>query len=162
MTKKVTTETRFDFPPEKLLEVLTHPEFQQAQRKMDHAVVDARFEEETRTEDRLVFNVVTTEYERGLTGLNKRKTFESVTRNEWDLKKRTAKWSYSSPQTGRASIGGSNRIDAAGDGARLTFEANIEVRVPLIGKKAEQKIAEGMKKGRTGYDSLAREWSKKI
>ncbi len=162
MASNVRTETRFDLSPERLLEVLTHPEFQKAQRMKDEAVLDARFHEVSRTEDRVVFEVRTTEYERGLGGLNKKKTFESVTHNDWNLKRRTATWSYTSPQTGRAKIGGSNRIDSAGDGARLTFEANIEVRVPLLGKKIEKKIAEGMKRGRTGYDALAREYSKKV
>lgn len=162
MTSKVRRETMFDLSADRLLEVLTNPDFQVSQRKVDDAVVDARFIEVSRSDDRLVFEVRSTEYERGLTGLNKKKTFQSVTRNEWDLKHKRARWSYSSPQTDRATIGGSNTIEAAGDRARLIFEAEVEVRVPLVGKKIEQKVAAGLEKGRARYDQLVRELEKKI
>jgi hypothetical protein len=161
MTTKVKRETVFELQADQLLAVLTSGEFQVAQRKADEAVVDARFHEVSRTAERVVFEIRSTEYERGLTGLNKKKTFESVTRNEWDLKNRKARWSYSSPQTDRATIAGTNAIEAVGDRAKLTFEASVDIRIPLIGKKIEEKVASGLEKGREKYDRLVREFGKK-
>jgi len=162
MATKWEKTTVFDLTADKLLETLTNPEFQAAQRMNDSAVVDARYQEVARKGDHLIFEVRATEYERGLTGLNKKKTLESVTRNDWDLQQKTSTWVYSSPATGKVSIDGYSRIEPEGDKSKLVAGFTIDVRIPLVGKKVEQAISSGMIEGRAKYDDTIREYAKKL
>lgn len=162
MTTSWEKATVFDVTPEKLLEVMTHPDFQVAQRLNDSAVKDARFVEVSRTEDRLVYEVQATEYERGLTGLNKNKTVESVSRFEWDLKRKTCQWFYKSPMTDKASISGFNRIEASGDKAKMVGGFSVGVKIPLVGGKIEKAISSGMTSGRDKYDDTLRDYCRKL
>ncbi len=156
-------ETIFNVTPEELLEAITTPDFQVAQRLNDSAVIDAKFHEVSRSDDKLVFEVRSTEYERGLTGLNKKKSFESVTRTVWDLENKSSNWTYTSPQTDRATIKGAQRIEPAGENkAKLVAGFTIDVTVPFVGKKIEKAIADGMTKGRAKYDETLRQHLKKL
>lgn len=156
MAKTSTRTTVFDSTPEKLLEVLTQGEFQEKQRQIDEAVVEATFVEVTRTEDRLVFELRSKEYERGMTGLNKKKTVQSVTRVDWNLRDRKSTWTYSSPSYSFFTLSGAHRIESEGDKARLVSDTTVSVKMPLVGKKVEGLIIDGMGKGRARYDDLLR------
>jgi hypothetical protein len=151
----------FETSPERLLEVLTSSEFQQKQRHLDEAVVEAKFVEISRTEDRLEFELRSTEYERGMTGLNKKKTISTTTRAVWDLKARKSTWTYSTQAYDRFKLGGANRIEASGGTARYVSEVTVEVKVPLVGGKIEGMIIDGMTKGFQRHDDLVREFLKK-
>ena len=161
MAQNWSKTTVFDATAEKLLGVLTDADFQVAQRKNDKAVVDAEFHEVSRTDTRLDFEVRATEYERGLTGINKNKTLKSVTKVNWDLRKMSGGWVYSQEGQTRLKLSGSHKIEAAGDKARYISGFDVEVKVPLVGKKIEKAILEGMAKGRDGYDNLVRDYLKK-
>jgi len=162
MAKTNTRTVVFEASPEHLLEVLTNGDFQERQRKLDDAVVDSKFVEIKRDDDRLVFELRSTEYERGMTGLNKKKTVQSVTRAEWDLRARKSTWTYSSPSYKLFTLSGAHRIEAAGDKARLVSDFTVEVKMPLVGGKIEKMIVDGMGKGRESYDQLVRSELKKM
>lgn len=158
MAKTSNRTTVFEASPEKLLEIVISPEFQVEQRKLDDAVVDATYHEMTRTEDKLVFELRSKEYERGMTGLNKKKTIEATTKAEWNLKTMVGTWSYNAPSLDRVKISGKQSIEPAGDAARFHAEFTIEVKIPLVGKKAEGMIVDGMNKGKDNYDNLLRQY----
>jgi hypothetical protein len=158
VAKTSTRTTVFDASPETLLEVLTSAAFQEKQRRIDEAVVDAKFVEISRTEDRLEYELRSTEYERGMTGLNKKKTIKSVTRVTWDLRARKGTWTYSTPAYDRFKLSGAHAIEASGDRARYVAGFTVEVKVPLLGGKIEGMIAEGMTKGSERWDALLREF----
>lgn len=158
MAKTSTRTTVFEASPEKLLEVLTSGEFQEEQRKLDDAVVDAKFVEITRSDSRLVFELRSTEYERGMTGLNKKKTVQSATRVDWDLERRESTWTYSSPSYSFFKLSGAHRIEPDNDKARLVSDTTVVVKMPLVGKKVEGMIIDGMGKGRAKYDDLVRSY----
>jgi len=161
MAQNWSKTTVFDATAEKLFDVLTNSDFQVAQRKNDSAVVDAEFHEVSRSDTRLEFEVRATEYERGMTGLNKKKTLKSVTKVNWDIKKLSGSWVYSQESQTRFKLSGTHKIEEAGDKARYISGFTVEVKVPLVGKKIEKLILEGMSKGRDGYDNLVRDHLKK-
>ncbi len=161
MARTSTRITVFDASPDALLRVLTNGNFQQAQRELDQAVVGAKYKEVSRTDDRLVFELRSTEYERGVRGLNKKKTIQSVTRVTWDLKARRGTWTYSSAGYDRFTLSGTHRVESAGEKARFVSEFTVSVKVPLLGKKIEGMIIDGMGKGRDNYDDLVRSYLKK-
>ena len=158
MAKSSERTTVFEVAPEVLLEVVTSSEFQVEQRKLDEAVVDAKFAEIARTDDKLQFELRSTEYERGMTGINKKKTIQSVTKVTWNLKTKSGTWSYSSPSTDKVKLSGAHKIETAGDNSRFTAETTVDVKIPLVGKKVEAMIIDGMGKGRNGYDNLLRRY----
>lgn len=158
MAKTSTRTTVFDASPDRLLELLISGDFQEEQRKLDDAVMDANFVEITRSESRLVFELRTKEYERGITGLNKKKTVQSMTRVDWDLGSRKSTWTYSSPSYSFFKLSGAHRIEPDGDKARLVSDFTVEVKMPLLGRKAEAMIIDGMGKGRARYDDLVRSY----
>lgn len=161
MAKTSTRTVVFETSPEKLLEVVTSSAFQERQRHLDEAVVEAKFVEISRTADRLEFELRATEYERGVTGLNKKKTINSTTRVVWDLTARSSTWTYSTAAYDRFKLAGTNRIEASGGTARYVSEVTVEVKVPLVGGKIEGMIIDGMTKGFQRHDELVREFLKK-
>ncbi len=158
MAKTSTRTTVFDTTPETLIEVLTDAKFQEEQRKLDEAVVESTFVETSRTDTRLTFELRSTEYERGIKGLNKKKTIKTKTAVDWDLKAARSKWVYTTPMDARFSLSGSQRVEAQGGKVRFVSEFTVEMKVPLIGKKIEGMIVNGMEKGSGGHDALVRKY----
>lgn len=158
MAKTSTRTAVFETSPERLLEVLTSAEFQEKQRRLDEAVVEAKFVELSRTADRLEFELRSTEYERGMTGLNKKKTVNSTTHVVWDLRARKATWSYTTQAYDRVKVGGTNRIEASGNSTRYVSDVTVEVKMPLVGGKVEGAIVDGMGKGFHKHDDLLRDF----
>lgn len=68
----------------------------------------------------------------------------------WDLKTRTNNWTRSAEGVGgQSNIFGKTQIVPAGDNeCEFIDSINIEVKVPLMGKKIEKKVAEHLKAGR--------------
>lgn len=157
MAKTSSRTTLFETTPEKLLEIVTSEDFQVEQRLLDEAVVNTELVEVSRSDDKLVFELRSKEYERGMKGLNRKKTISSTTKVEWDLKNKKATWSYSSPSIERFRLEGNQRIEPApGDKAKFTAEFTVEVKVPLLGGKIEGKVTDGMNEGSQRYDDLLR------
>ena len=162
MAKTTKGSSDFTFPASKLIEVLVHADCQIASSKLDEAVKDARFELLSRTEDSAVFEIRMTAYERGMTGFDKKKTIETSTRVEWNLKAMTSTWTYLNPSQAKVKLSGAGRIEATSAGCRLHSEATAEVNIVLIGGKIEGLIVAGIDKGRARDAELMREWAKKI
>lgn len=157
MAKTWSTAKTFDATPDRLLEVMTDEAFILEQHKLDEAVVDATLEEVSRGDRRLVQKIHSTEYARGMTGLDRSKRERSTVLFEWDLPGRRCSWTYSGEQGSRVKVWGEDRIEAAGERARLTSIWNIDVKIPLVGGQVEKMIIKEVEKGRPRYDALLRE-----
>ncbi len=160
MARSGSKSTRFAVSPEKLLAVVTDPAFQAEQRELDDAVTKATAEVTVRDAQRCVIEIRATEYDRGVTGLDKNKTISSVTKVDWNLEAMTATWTYesTSAHAARFTIKGGNKIKADGDGAILEGDNYVEVRLPLVGGQVEKLVLDGLIKGRDGYDQLLRDY----
>ena len=130
----------FDVTPARLVAVLTDPDFLVAQQLLDAATVEARVEEQSRTEETLELELHATEYCRGVLGIDKSKTERSITTYRWDLAAKRCEWTYRRHRGDSFHAGGTDRVEAAGNGARLTTEFRLSVRVPLLGGKIEKLV----------------------
>ena len=162
MPKTTKGTSEFAFPPNKLLDVLLNEGYQVESAKLDEAVKDARFIITSKTDARAVCEIRSTEYERGMSGIDKKKTVETITKIEWDLKTMSSTWVYTNPSQDRFKLSGTSRITATSKGCSLTSEATVEVKIPLVGGKVESMVAEGIEKSRAKDAALMQEWAKKI
>ena len=162
MAKKGSMTSRFDVTPDLLLRVLIDEDFQRAQQKNDPAVVDATMKEISRTEDRFVFEIHATEYSRGMMGIDKSKTEQSVTTYDWDLKARRGTWKYLGAQSDRVKASGVDSIEPDGEKARLRSEYTIEVKIPLVGSKIEGFVVKEIQEARPKFEATVREYCQKL
>ena len=118
MARTGSKSSTFDCTPEQLLEVIIDPAFQAEQRELDEAVVEAKTELISKDDKRCVFEIRAKEYDRGVTGLDKSKTIESVTKVDWDLVAMSSRWTYesTSPHASRFTVSGGNKIRKDGSG----------------------------------------------
>jgi len=157
MSSKDENVIHFDIPPDEVLELLIHPDFQVVRMKALGSL-EARVEEKSRTDDRLVFDVHTVDYARGITGVDRSKTENNKTVYEWELKARRATWTYHGESGTMARVWGGLRIEPHGDGSKLVNEFNVEIKVPLIGGKIEKKVIKEVAKSWPKYEKAIRDF----
>jgi hypothetical protein len=156
MAKSITKRFVVDASPDRLLEVLTSAAFHEEHERMQEDTVEATYHEISRTDERRVFEVRCTKYGRGLTGIDRSKTEPSATRSEWDLRTRRSEWSVRMAHGDRVRVWGTNRIEPAGDGASLTTEYNVDIKVPLIGGKIEKLALSAIEARQPAFERLVR------
>lgn len=135
--------------PEQVLVALTDPAFEIAQQELQATTRSVEVVELSRSEERLVYEIRTTEYGRTLTGgINRGATHLTTTRMEWDLAARVGSWTYKvgGEFADRVQVWGETRVTPEGEGARYSFRFNAKVRMPLIGGKIEGMILAEMEK----------------
>lgn len=157
MAESTTKSFVVDASPERLLSVLTSPAFHEEYERALDDTVAAAYHEISRTDDEVIFEMRCTKYSRGLTGINQSKTEPSVTRSEWDLRARRAEWLVRTAHGDRVRVWGTNRIEPAGDGARMTTEYNVAVKVPLVGGKIAKIALSEIDKRQPAFERLVRE-----
>ena len=146
---------QFKVTPEKLLEVLLDRDYQIAREKANGAL-EASVNELSRDADRFVYEVHTKEYAKGITGLDKSKTEQAMTTYEWDLTNKQASWRYKGPHP--AKVWGSLHIEPSGDQSKLTAKFNVEIKIPLMGKKIEKMVVKEVKKGWDRFEKVILEF----
>ncbi len=156
MARTWSTTTTFDVAAGRLLEVMTDESFVVEQHKLDAAVIDAELKEVSRTPTRLIQEIRATEYGRGLTGLDRSKRERSTVTFDWDLPALRCAWSYAGEHGGRVQVRGEDRIEAAGERARLTSTWHVEVKIPLVGGQVEKLVLREVEKDRPRYEALLR------
>ncbi len=127
---------RFACTPDALLEVITLPEFHEA-NLTNQGNPKVKVTETSRTDDELRFEAEVEEYAKGVRGINKKKTETTWTYFTWNLKQRTAEWTYKGAHA-RAKVWGDIRIDPDGDGCRLTENFRVDIKIPLVGRGIEK------------------------
>jgi len=77
-------------------------------------------------------------------GLSAEKTERSIIEHRWDLDRMESRWTRELPDRGRlVSAEGSVRIEVLGRRAcRMLEEGTVHIRIPLIGKKLEQRVVD--------------------
>jgi hypothetical protein len=156
MPSHKTMSAWFDASPARLVAVLTHPAFLVAQQQLDAAFVDAEVEELEREADRLVLVLRSTEYGRGLLGIDRSRTETSRTTYRWDLRAHRCEWTYEDAHGNRFEAGGTDRVEPDGEGARLTTEFRLDVRVPLIGRRIERFVLSEFESRQPKYEQVIR------
>ena len=135
----------FDLPasPEKVGEVICGEAFNVEEGNSRLDVVSTEYKLVEQTEDRIQFEVHYMEYKRTKLGrIDKSGTTPSMTRNTYDVGKKILTWVYSSPAAGdRFSFSGEYCVEPQGAGTRVFYNADFEVRIPLIGNKIAKLMA---------------------
>lgn len=155
---KISTTFFFKQPPEEVARVLRSQEYKLAEEREREEHVSSEYMVLDQTDDRLVFEVATVEYERTMTGaLNRSKTFTSTNVNVWDARDRTLKWTYRGQLGDRSSFTGIFRFLDNGGGTRLTHEITIEVFVPVVGRVIARAVARSFEKSFPEFERLLRQ-----
>jgi len=141
--------------PDKLLEVLTNPEFEVQKQKNVSKALDASVKELKRSDAELVYEVHSTEYAKGMTGLDKSKTEAVIIKTRWNLKERHAEWTWEGSQYGKkVSVSGTITIRPQGEHSSLVSTMDVEIKIPLVGGVAEKKTLQTIEATWHKFDAL--------
>jgi hypothetical protein len=161
MAKSDTNIMHFDVTPDKLMEVLVNTDYQ-ADREKATGALEVEIKKVKHDDDEAVYAAHTKEYSRGVTGIDKSKTENSVTTYTWDLKNKTGFYKYVGPHGDRVRVRGDLTIEPDGDNSKLTIVFNIEVKIPLLGGKVENMVMKNVAKRWADYEKAIRDWCGKL
>lgn len=121
-------------PPERVGQVLCSESYAVEEAGSRPDVASASYRVLRRAGDELEFEVAYLEYGRTMTGgIDRSRTSHARTVYSWDGRG-TLRWEYTSGGTTRINISGVYRLAPSGDGGtRVSYEVQVEVRVPLVG-----------------------------
>jgi len=142
MTQRLRKKTQVDLDPDPLVEILTSPDFEVACEKARGAL-DSHVREVERDGDRLVYEVWSTEHARGMTGIDRTRTEQTVTTYRWDLAARRASLVMENKgKNGRhVKVSGSVRVEPDREGfSTLLHELSVDVTIPLLGRAIEKMV----------------------
>lgn len=148
--------------PEKVLATMTDPallaEDHESRRCLSFDLTDLN-----KTDSEHKYQIVTTEYTRGLGGIDKNKTEKHTVVHTWDLNALQSAWVWSSDNdvSNKAQIKGGTGLKAKGEGTEVTMMVDIEVKIPMVGKILAGKLKEGFEKGWPRYIDHVTAWAKK-
>jgi hypothetical protein len=157
MSKTLTKQGRLAAPVDRVLALLTDPAFVE-RRHLAQGAVAVTVTERERTADRLVQAAELTEHARTRTGgVDRTRTEPATTTYTWDLRARRCAWQYLGPQRDYIRLGGTIRLEPAGDGTLLHAGFEVAVSVPLIGRVIEGVILKEIDGFEPTYLALVRE-----
>ena len=160
MAKNTKWSKVFDCSAETMLGIVTSAEFHEARSALlEHPKTSVK--DLVRTEDRVEFEVHCTEYGKGLKGVDKSKTEQTVTTYTFDLGKMRGEWNYVGPQGKRTRVWGDMTVTSEGDKARLTQNFNVNIKIPLVGGQIEKLVMKGADKFWPKYEKLVEDWVRK-
>jgi hypothetical protein len=155
MAQRMEKTTFWNVSPDKLQEVLTSEQFAYDREKAQ-GTLETTYKVTSSSEDRLVYEVHTVAYGKGVTGIDKSKRENAVTIYTWNLKAMSCSWVWTGPHGKRAHVWGNLQITASGDGANLTSDFNVDIKVPLIGGKIEKMVMAEVRPGWDRHDNVLR------
>jgi len=142
--------------PDRALEVLSSEAFEIEQNEAQDGNKSCEVVPESKDDTRLTYTLKTVEYGRGLTGVDRSKTNLTTTKVTWDLGKRESSWVYTGTQPGRVKVWGSTLISAEGDGCKIKSTLNVEIKIPLVGRKIEDAVIKGTNAHWPDFERLVR------
>ena len=151
---------KFTESVEQVLEVLLDTEFQKARERVQGAV-EVTINPISKTETSTDYEVVTVTYAKGITGIDKSKTETNHAKYHWDLPARKCSWTWKGPHGDRAKVWGGLVLLPDGDGCLLDGDFNIDVRIPLVGKKIEKIVINETAAGWDRYEATIRKFLNK-
>jgi hypothetical protein len=157
MAKKTSNTFKVQASPDKVYEVLTSQAFEEANQASQDGVKSIRFQDISRDDHGVKYEVFRDEVHRGLKGNDPSKTDKGHVVVTWRAADHSSIWSYTSSASHPITVSGATRIVAAGDGASITTEFNADVRVPLLGGKIEKMILAEVDKTWPSYERLVHE-----
>lgn len=160
MSHSASWSKEYDCTADTLYGIITSADFHKERSALlDNPQTEIRETELTDTLRR--FEIHTTEYAKGLTGVDKSKTEQSVSYYTCDLKQRTVKWEYHGSQGKRAKVWGDMAVTETAKGARVKQNFNVDIKIPLLGGKIEKMVAQKTAEFWPRYEKLVDSWVEK-
>ncbi len=158
MATKIDQTFRIDGAgPHEVMDIMRNAEFiAESEKARDALTVNVTNREED--EQRHVFEIHTTTYARGATGIDKSKTEDNRTVVTWDKTRETARWDWSGPHGKMARVSGTHAITDKGGAAELRMTMEVEISIPLVGKMVEKKVKAGFEENWPTYVERIRSW----
>jgi len=136
-------------------EVICSPAFNDAIERERQEFVSTRYELLEQTDAMILFDVITDEYPRTMTGsINRRKILTSKNRKSYDVKKQRLHWTYTGQGSGIADVSGLLQLLPSGEATDVVHEITIKVKIPVIGEWIAGFIAAEFKKSITWFDRV--------
>jgi hypothetical protein len=140
---KLQTDEQVEKSPEQVAALLCSEDFLVAVDKQRDEVVDAVYSLIEQTDDRAVFEIAVTGYKHHENGdIDKSGTNTNVAEYCWEQSKQTLSVHYKG--SGRIFIDGIYRLQPEATGTRLSYEATIDVKIPVVGERIANRIKESM------------------
>ncbi|MBN2725061.1 MAG: DUF2505 family protein [Deltaproteobacteria bacterium] len=141
-----------------LIDILTNPEFEVERETSANGSVKAVVNETRRTDSELEYEIITTEYVKGVTGIDKSKTEDNRYVYTWNLKNFSCDWVYTMKSQGsRVKVFGSISLHD-NNGTDIKNIINVEIKIPLVGGKIEKMVMSEIEKGWGKYDEILDRW----
>ncbi len=142
--------------PDRALEILSSEAFEVEQQASQDGNQSCTVVPRSSTDDQIEYQLQTVEYAKGITGLDRSKTINTTTMVTWDRKQRTSRWVYSGPHDKRVRVWGGTTITAEGDGCRVRTRLEVEIKIPLVGRKIEDLVIRGTEQHWPSYEAIVR------
>jgi hypothetical protein len=110
-------------------------------------------------EHRHEYVISVTNYARGIKGEDRSKRENSTTTVKWDLATNTRRWTWTGEHP--VEVNGEDVIVSSKSGATLKLNAQIDVKVPVIGRLIAKKVKEGFEENWPNYVKLVDEFAAK-
>ena len=139
------TDAQAHKTPEQVAELLCSEDFLVSIEKQREEVVDAVYRLIEKTDDITVFEIAVTGYKHNKKGdMDTSGTTTNVAEYRWERSKQLLSFHYKG--SGRIIIGGTYHLQPEGTGTRLSFEATVEVTIPVFGRIIASRIKKEMQR----------------
>ena len=150
---------RFSDPVEKVAAILADTEFHLDMDRKRDDIAGTDMLPTKQSGDIAEFTMVTKEYKRALTGINRSAYTEGRTDFRWNGATHVLDWNYiSGEEPKRIKVCGQYRIESEGSGCRLIHDYTIEIKIPLVGGKISKLVDREFTKSFTTFEKLVREY----
>ncbi len=144
---RVTHASQHANTPDKVVEILASEAYNLDVERHREGVIETHFELVSKTPERVVLRLRTSEHGRTKTGgIDRSRVLHSTTDSEVDLRQRVVTWRYGTEDGSRVRLSGTLRVEQAPGGSQVVQAVNIEVSVPLIGGQIAKLIGREMEK----------------
>jgi carbon monoxide dehydrogenase subunit G len=134
-------------PPDDVARVFCSEAYYEQESRERQDVQSHTYRKLNETERELAFEIAYQEYRRTKTGrIDRGGTVPTRVSYRYDVPGRVLSWTYQGQGGDRFGISGSYRLQPNGGGTRVLVQADIEVRVPLVGKQIAKLAAREYKK----------------
>ena len=150
---------RFSDPAEKVAAIMANPDFHVEFDGTRDDIAGTRMLPSKESGDITEFVMLTQEYKRALTGLDRSRSTEGRTDFRWNATTRTLDWNYiSGEEPKRIKVCGQYRVEDEGSGSRLVHDYTIEIKIPLVGGKVSKIVDKEFIKSFPKFEKMVRDW----
>jgi hypothetical protein len=160
MATKLEQTFQIDGTPRAIMDIMRNADFvKESETSRDALTCECTTKEED--DKRHVFEIHTTTYARGATGIDKSKTEDNRTLVTWNKETYSARWDWSGAHGKMAKVSGTHNLTEKGGKTELRMTMDVEISIPMVGRMIEKKVKSGFEEQWPVYVDRIRAWLKK-